>query len=249
MDPFIIPAVVIGAAALLFVIRRRPAARTTWKVVCYACERVRRQPFPDCEECRSERMQPLSKYQAEGGGTGFWIDDDGPFVSSLMKGEWKPSDDDSNLPQGRLHMPLFDLDHPSEVVHGPGLAVVTVHRATTVHAFLKVIDALERYGLAPAGVSGLVSDDRADLPGVAGRRPSEGMTSVGLPFRAPIELVPSSTPGHFHLYVEAPLAWDDYLALMRTMAEAGLLEPAWVALCERRRMALLRKPGNEKAPN
>lgn len=67
----------------------------------------------------------------------------------------------------------------------------------------------------------------------------------------PAVVVPSSTPGHSHLYLDMPLAWEQYEKLLDVMAEIGLLEDGYVAASKRRRATFLRLPwvrkGKEEA--
>lgn len=58
-----------------------------------------------------------------------------------------------------------------------------------------------------------------------------------------VEVVPSRTPGHFHLYFpQIACAWDDYLNLLRAMERCGIVESAWVDHSETDRQTLLRVP-------
>lgn len=38
------------------------------------------------------------------------------------------------------------------------------------------------------------------------------------------ELVPSSTPGHYHLYLDKLMTWDVYLELLEALAKAGVIQ-------------------------
>lgn len=40
----------------------------------------------------------------------------------------------------------------------------------------------------------------------------------------PCRLIPSSTPGHFHLYIDHPVPQDKYLAMIQAMADAGVVQ-------------------------
>ena len=44
----------------------------------------------------------------------------------------------------------------------------------------------------------------------------------------PIRVVPSSTPGHSHLYVDEPITWDTYKNLLVALAEAGIVEEGYL---------------------
>lgn len=44
----------------------------------------------------------------------------------------------------------------------------------------------------------------------------------------PVRLVPSSTPGHSHLYVDEPITWATYKNLLVALAEAGIVEEGYL---------------------
>lgn len=58
----------------------------------------------------------------------------------------------------------------------------------------------------------------------------------------PCRLYPSRTPGHFHLYLEKPLAWEDYKALLLAFEEAGLVDSGWYDCTLRDQQSFLRPP-------
>lgn len=249
--PLAMLAAIAGAATLGWRSARRGRRsgdlRTSWIVICYRCDRVHRRPEPDCEECRSAGMMPLSKYQAENGGTGFWLDKDGPLVSSLCEGEWTPSDDESNRPHGIWHAPLFDLDLPARLAPHRVGAILTIEKTVPERAYEALHGIMEELKLVSSAYAARPFEDRY-AAGIEGYRVSAPVAARETAFRlsVPARLVPSSTQGHFHLYLETRLRWDDYLGLMRRMVDAGLLEKDWVDMNERRRMAMLRKPGIKK---
>ena len=80
---------------------------------------------------------------------------------------------------------------------------------------------------------------------VAGTEMHKPLLDIDLP----IKVVPSSTPGHSHLYVDKELAWDAYLALLDALAEAGLVEPGYVSASRSRGFTSLRLPWIRKATN
>lgn len=81
---------------------------------------------------------------------------------------------------------------------------------------------------------------------VATSRLSGGAHVVALDIDAPVEVYPSSTPGHFHLYINKPMPWDDYLQLLSLMAKVGLLEPGFVLASIVRGFSALRLPWVKK---
>ena len=39
-----------------------------------------------------------------------------------------------------------------------------------------------------------------------------------------VELVPSKTPGHYHLYLQRAMTWERYVVLLQALAQAGVIE-------------------------
>lgn len=62
-------------------------------------------------------------------------------------------------------------------------------------------------------------------------------------FDVPVIVLPSTSPGHFHIYIEKEMAWPVYLRLLQAMMKIGFLEFGFVAAAERREMTMLVKPG------
>jgi hypothetical protein len=57
------------------------------------------------------------------------------------------------------------------------------------------------------------------------------------------QLIPSSTPGHFHLYFEKAMTWDNYCGLLKALGDVGILEEGYVKASLRRGYSSVRKPG------
>lgn len=45
------------------------------------------------------------------------------------------------------------------------------------------------------------------------------------------KLIPSSTPGHHHLFIDKAMRWDQLVRLLCVLAEVGLVEPGYVSAC------------------
>lgn len=64
----------------------------------------------------------------------------------------------------------------------------------------------------------------------------------------PARLVPSSTPGHFHLYLDKPMPWPRYAFLLWALSVAGIIEPGYARAGLRRRGTFARvRPSKPKA--
>jgi len=59
-------------------------------------------------------------------------------------------------------------------------------------------------------------------------------------------MLESSTPGHFHLYLNKAVSWDKYVAVLKAMGDAGLLEPGFVECSIKRGQSFVRMPGVKK---
>lgn len=64
----------------------------------------------------------------------------------------------------------------------------------------------------------------------------------------PAHLVPSTTPGHFHLYLEQELSWSDYEKLLKAMNEVGLIEDGYLKRAVEIKQTILRLPYVKKPP-
>mgnify|MGYP000944928908 CR=1 FL=1 len=42
---------------------------------------------------------------------------------------------------------------------------------------------------------------------------------------------PSQTPGHYHLFIDVPMTWENYAKLISVMGEVGILEQGYVDAC------------------
>lgn len=82
-------------------------------------------------------------------------------------------------------------------------------------------------------------------PNLASSKLSSGryhLPALDIDFAA--QLLPSSTAGHFHLYLDGmqPLTWRQYKRLLRALARAGVIERGYYKHAVKRRMTLLRLP-------
>ncbi len=64
----------------------------------------------------------------------------------------------------------------------------------------------------------------------------------------PARLIPSSTPGHFHLYLDGmdPLSWEEYDDLLRALCAAGVIGSGYLFHSQERKMTCVRRPGVKK---
>ncbi len=62
----------------------------------------------------------------------------------------------------------------------------------------------------------------------------------------PAALVPSSTPGHYHLYLDTLVPHDKYVALLNALAEAGVIQRGYANASQARGYSAVRAPWVEK---
>ena len=63
----------------------------------------------------------------------------------------------------------------------------------------------------------------------------------------PCQLVESSTPGHFHLYIDKEISQDAYHAILKALTDAGIVQRGFYKSAVRRGQTFLRKPGHHKS--
>lgn len=62
----------------------------------------------------------------------------------------------------------------------------------------------------------------------------------------PAVLVPSTTEGHYHLYIDHEMDWDTYVLLLDALSQAGIIQEGYFAASEDRGFTCLRTPWTKK---
>lgn len=60
------------------------------------------------------------------------------------------------------------------------------------------------------------------------------------------ELIPSSTPDHFHLYLDKGMSWRTYKRLLKELARAGIIEEGYYGASVARKSTQVRLPHVKK---
>jgi len=60
------------------------------------------------------------------------------------------------------------------------------------------------------------------------------------------ELIPSSTPGHYHLYLEKDMIWEQYEKLLIVLEEVGIIGKGVLTAAQYRKFTSLRLPWVKK---
>ena len=78
------------------------------------------------------------------------------------------------------------------------------------------------------------------------RNGSMHMPAIDIDF--PCQLVESSTPGHYHLYIDVEISLEQYLGILAAMTKAGIVQQGFYRSAVRRGQTFLRRPGVKKEP-
>ena len=87
--------------------------------------------------------------------------------------------------------------------------------------------------------------DRSDGTLVSSRC-GDGFHMPALDLDFQVSLVPSSTGGHYHLYLNKRMRWWRYRILLRVLRFVGIIEPGYYKASIRRRATYLWRPGLHK---
>lgn len=78
------------------------------------------------------------------------------------------------------------------------------------------------------------ADSIQDAHVITSHDPVTGMHRPILDIDLPAALIPSSTPGHYHLYIDKPMEWDRYEDLLDALSAVGIIEEGYAsASCDR----------------
>jgi hypothetical protein len=68
---------------------------------------------------------------------------------------------------------------------------------------------------------------KTDRVNLIGSEISPGLHAPVFDVDFPIRALPSRTPGHYHLYIDKVLTWQDYGKLLKTLSEVGIIEKGY----------------------
>lgn len=90
--------------------------------------------------------------------------------------------------------------------------------------------------------------ERANGPGanLVSSLTEGGLHAPVLDLDVPAFLLPSSTPGHSHLYIDVEMPWRTYRALLRAMKDAGIIEKSFYRGSIQRKQTMVRPPWVKK---
>lgn len=95
---------------------------------------------------------------------------------------------------------------------------------------------------------GRVAVDTAEQANLVGSLTKTGLHAPVLDIDYPARLVPSSTLGHYHLYLDVEIPWGKYALALWALSTAGLIERGFFRAAMARRMTFARlRPSKPKA--
>lgn len=62
----------------------------------------------------------------------------------------------------------------------------------------------------------------------------------------PVKVVPSTSEGHFHLFIDCEMSWEKYDYLLRTLAHVGIIESGYMSASIDRGYTAVRLPWVKK---
>lgn len=143
----------------------------------------------------------------------------------------------ASLTENGYHAPALDFDFPVQAATlSDGVTRLSFPgRRVSARRWRKLLKRMSGLGMLRKGFQ----DDPAgwEDPSTDGMRIELGV---------PAYLLPSSTAGHHHAYIDVEMKWRPYRALCKAMASVGLLEEAFVDLTISHGMSMLIRPGLTK---
>ncbi|KKR09437.1 MAG: hypothetical protein UT43_C0009G0009 [Parcubacteria group bacterium GW2011_GWC1_39_29] len=138
-----------------------------------------------------------------------------------------------------LHAPILDIDFSAEVVRltNRRYAAIYFHKIIPFDKFLSFLEVLYRVGL----VSG---DFRKMAEWII--QPDSGLTSI-LEVEFPIQLIPSTTPRHYHLYLDRKISWEQYMLVLKSAYETGIINRGFYEMSIKNGQSMVLLPGKDRA--
>lgn len=124
------------------------------------------------------------------------------------------------------------------------------HDSTTRVRYWADLDAAPSYDARGVTVDGgrpLRSPDAEHPYNLVSSLLTNGMHSPALDVDMAVEVIPSSTEGHFHLYFpDVEVTWERYARLLGALKECGIITNGYYQHCIARRQSTLRPPHVKK---
>lgn len=136
------------------------------------------------------------------------------------------------------HAPVLDIDFPATLTRISGTSRILIKSPTPDSGQI-------------ARLGGRLVDCGFVAPSERERsvqlvKPDGGAAATLFTLNVGAKLLPSSTEGHFHLYIDHETTWNKFLQLMGVMYAAGFLGLDYFQMCVQSEMSFVRKPGVTK---
>jgi hypothetical protein len=143
-----------------------------------------------------------------------------------------------SLCENGSHAPILDIDFSAEVVRLANRKYAAVY-FNKIIPFKKFSDFLEVLQAV-----GLVSGDFRKLAEWM-IQPASGYVSI-LEVEFPIQLIPSTTPGHYHLYLDRKISWEQYILVLESAHEAGIINKGFYEMSIKNGQSMVLLPGKDR---
>jgi hypothetical protein len=176
-------------------------------------------------------MKPIDANQKNGG--------DYPLDDTVVSSYEVSNLISSESYDGTYHLPVIDIDVESDLIELPddgyNYTVRVPISCATANRVERLRNTLIKYNL-------ILPDS---LISVAPDNSSKEHVFLTIPFSFPGNAfrVPSSSPGHSHLYLDHPLNWSSYHSLLISFVRCGIVEESYYNIAKARGKTLVRKPG------
>lgn len=77
----------------------------------------------------------------------------------------------------------------------------------------------------------------------------DGLHRPVIDFDFPCQLIPSSTDGHYHLYIDKEMGWNEYEMLLEVLVRVGLVEQGYYNSALKHCQTYVRPPWVKKGRN
>lgn len=99
----------------------------------------------------------------------------------------------------------------------------------------------------------ITADHDVDHPSKANLITSKAAEIDGIQYHYPIldidyeaKLIPSTSPGHYHLYLDKAVTWESYNRLLTALAECGIIQAGFANASKQRGYSAVRLPHVKK---
>jgi hypothetical protein len=75
-----------------------------------------------------------------------------------------------------------------------------------------------------------------------------GFHTIAIDIDRPVRVRETDTPGHYHLFIDVPMPWEDYKAVLEALVNAGVVEEGYYRASVEREATMLRLPWVHKTP-